>query len=99
MRTARRSSSSYEGLASGLRAFVTRRAQELIGLSLLAVAGLVAASLATWSVDDPSLNNATNSPVRNILGWPGAIVADSPCRSSVSAPSRPCCRSRSGAGG
>lgn len=76
MRTARRSSSSYEGLASGLRSFVARRAQELIGLSLLAVAGLVAASLATWSVDDPSLNNATDSPVRNLLGWPGAIVAD-----------------------
>ena len=65
MRTARRSSSSYDGLASALRAFVARRAQELIGLSLLAVAGLVAASLATWSVDDPSLNNATDSRVRN----------------------------------
>ena len=76
MRTARRSSSSYEGLASALRGFVARRAQELIGLSLLAIAGLVAASLATWSVDDPSLNNATDSPVHNILGWPGAIVAD-----------------------
>ncbi|KAB0268086.1 DNA translocase FtsK [Microvirga brassicacearum] len=76
MRTARRSSSSYDGLASALRAFVARRAQELIGLSLLAVAGLVAASLATWSVDDPSLNNATDSPIRNLLGWPGAIVAD-----------------------
>ena len=36
----------------------------------------MAASLATWSVDDPSLNNATNSPIRNLLGWPGAIVAD-----------------------
>ncbi len=76
MRTARRSSSSYDGLASALRSFVARRAQELIGLSLLAIAGLVAASLATWSVDDPSLNNATDSPVHNILGWPGAIVAD-----------------------
>ncbi|WP_210496363.1 DNA translocase FtsK [Microvirga antarctica] len=76
MRSARRSSSSYDGLASALRAFVARRAQELIGLTLLLVAGLVAASLATWSVDDPSLNNATDSPVRNILGWPGAIVAD-----------------------
>ena len=34
------------------------------------------AALATWSVDDPSLNNATDAPVRNMLGWPGAIVAD-----------------------
>ncbi|MCB8819182.1 DNA translocase FtsK [Microvirga rosea] len=76
MRTARRSSSSYDGLSSALRAFVARRAQEMIGLCLLVLAGAVAASLATWSVDDPSLNNATDAPIRNLLGWPGAIVAD-----------------------
>ncbi|QFU14990.1 FtsK/SpoIIIE family DNA translocase [Microvirga thermotolerans] len=76
MRTARRSSSAYDGLSSALRAFVARRAQEMIGLCLLVLAGAVAAALATWSVDDPSLNNATDAPVRNLLGWPGAIVAD-----------------------
>ncbi|MGO4572095.1 DNA translocase FtsK 4TM domain-containing protein, partial [Microvirga sp. 2TAF3] len=76
MRTARRSSSAYDGLSSALRAFVARRAQELIGLCLLALAGTIAASLATWSVDDPSLNNATDAAIRNVLGWPGAIVAD-----------------------
>lgn len=67
MRTARRSSSAYDGLSSALRAFLARRAQELIGLCLLVLAGAVAASLATWSVDDPSLNNATDAPVRNLL--------------------------------
>ncbi|NIX75501.1 DNA translocase FtsK [Microvirga terricola] len=77
MRTARRSShSTYDGLASALRAFFARRAQELIGLFLIALSGAVAVALATWSVDDPSLNNATDMPVRNTLGWPGAIVAD-----------------------
>ncbi|AWM88838.1 DNA translocase FtsK [Microvirga sp. 17 mud 1-3] len=76
MRTARRPSSAYDGLSSALRAFVARRAQEMIGLCLLVLAGAVAASLATWSVDDPSLNNATDAPVRNLLGWPGAIAAD-----------------------
>jgi S-DNA-T family DNA segregation ATPase FtsK/SpoIIIE len=33
-------------------------------------------ALATWSVEDPSLNNATDAPVRNLLGLPGAVVAD-----------------------
>src|SRR3712207_553117 len=76
MRAARRSSSAYDGLFSAFRAFLARRAQELTGLCLIAFAGAVAVALATWSVDDPSLNNATDLPVRNLLGWPGAIVAD-----------------------
>ncbi|HEY8383900.1 MAG TPA: DNA translocase FtsK [Microvirga sp.] len=76
MRTSRRSHSTYEGLSEALRAFLARRAQEITGLSLVALAVLVAVALATWSVDDPSLNNATDEPVRNALGWPGAIAAD-----------------------
>src|SRR3954470_13360002 len=77
MRTARRSSSSaYDGLFSGLRAFISRRTQELTGLCLLAIAGAAGGALAPWSVDDPSLNNATDLAVHNMLGWPGAIVAD-----------------------
>ena len=76
MRTARRSSSAYDGLFSAFRAFLARRAQELTGLCLIVGAGAVAVALGTWSVDDPSLNNATDLPVRNLLGWPGAIVAD-----------------------
>src|ERR687889_498497 len=76
MRTARRSSSAYDGLFSAFRAFLARRAQELTGLCLIAFAGAVAIALSTWAVDDPSLNNATDLPVRNLIGWPGAIVAD-----------------------
>ena len=33
-------------------------------------------ALATWSVQDPSLSHATDAPVRNLLGRPGAIFAD-----------------------
>ena len=33
--------------------FFTRRAEEILGLSLVAVAGLITTALATWSVDDP----------------------------------------------
>ena len=44
--------------------------------ALLGVAGIAALALATWSVQDPSLSHATNAPVRNMLGLPGAIGAD-----------------------
>src|SRR5205814_1443545 len=50
--------------------------RETTAEALLAVAGTVAAALATWSVQDPSLSHATNAPVRNMLGLPGAIGAD-----------------------
>ena len=45
---------------------------------LVFVAGACAAwlSLATWSVHDPSLNNATRVAPRNLLGGYGAVVAD-----------------------
>jgi S-DNA-T family DNA segregation ATPase FtsK/SpoIIIE len=33
-------------------------------------------ALGTWSVQDPSLSHATNAPVRNLLGTPGAVCAD-----------------------
>ncbi|MFL5058194.1 MAG: DNA translocase FtsK, partial [Microvirga sp.] len=75
MRTTRRSS-PYENFSEALRAFLKRRAAELCGLGLIGLAGVVTTALATWSVEDPSLNNATDATVRNLLGLPGAIVAD-----------------------
>jgi S-DNA-T family DNA segregation ATPase FtsK/SpoIIIE len=76
MRVTHRSRSAPDSLPDLLRAFVVRRTRELLGLGLLALAVLMAVALATWSVDDPSLNNATDAPVRNALGWPGAMMAD-----------------------
>jgi len=76
MRTIRRSSSLTENLSDAFRGFLARRAAELFGVALMAAAACLAAALATWSVDDPSLNHATDAPVRNILGAPGAIMAD-----------------------
>ncbi|HEX8164999.1 MAG TPA: DNA translocase FtsK 4TM domain-containing protein, partial [Beijerinckiaceae bacterium] len=75
MRTTRRSS-PYETLSEAAKAFLKRRAAELFGLSLIGLCGLATVALATWSVEDPSLNNATDAPVRNLLGAPGAVVAD-----------------------
>ena len=53
-----------------------RRLRELAGLALIALAFTGAAALATWSVQDPSLSHATSAPVRNIVGYQGAIAAD-----------------------
>jgi S-DNA-T family DNA segregation ATPase FtsK/SpoIIIE len=46
------------------------------GLLIATAACAAWASLATWSVHDPSLNNATRAAPRNLLGGWGAVVAD-----------------------
>jgi S-DNA-T family DNA segregation ATPase FtsK/SpoIIIE len=76
MRTIRRSSSLMDRLPDPVREFLSRRASELTGLGLLGLIVAVAVALATWSVDDPSINNATSGAVRNWLGRPGAMTAD-----------------------
>jgi DNA segregation ATPase FtsK/SpoIIIE, S-DNA-T family len=67
---------SLSFLSDAVRDALRRRLRELSGLALIVLATLVALALSTWSVQDPSLSHATNAPVRNILGVPGAIVAD-----------------------
>ena len=59
-----------------IREMLARRLRELAGLGLIALAAVAAVALATWSVQDPSLSHATSKPVRNLLGYPGAITAD-----------------------
>ncbi len=58
------------------RDILRRRLSEIAGLVLTTVAFLAAVALASWSVQDPSLSNAAQTPVRNLLGMPGAIFAD-----------------------
>ncbi|TMJ90739.1 MAG: cell division protein FtsK [Alphaproteobacteria bacterium] len=67
---------SLNFLPDAMRDALRRRLRELGGAALIVLAVVLALALATWSVQDPSLNHATNSPVRNLLGVPGAIVAD-----------------------
>ena len=57
-------------------AVMRRRLREIGGVVLIALAGMTALALATWSVDDPSLSHATDAHVHNLLGRPGAIAAD-----------------------
>src|SRR5262245_37889116 len=63
-------------LTDDARDLVSRRIREVGGLLLMALAVMAGLALATWSVKDPSLSHATSAPVRNMLGVPGAIVAD-----------------------
>ena len=59
-----------------MRAALKRRARECGGIALITLAVIMAVALASWSVQDPSFSHATNAPVRNLLGAPGAIGAD-----------------------
>jgi len=67
---------TFDHIPEPLRTFTARRVAELSGLVL--IVSVIAAGLAmmSWSVLDPSFNHATSAPVRNLLGSPGAIVAD-----------------------
>jgi S-DNA-T family DNA segregation ATPase FtsK/SpoIIIE len=76
MPTSRRLSSPLAEASELLREFLGRRAAELTGFALVTGAAAMALALATWSVDDPSLNHATRGAIRNWLGFPGAVMAD-----------------------
>ncbi|WP_442753438.1 DNA translocase FtsK [Methylocystis sp. JAN1] len=59
-----------------VREFSARRFAEAIGATMVASAGATTLALVSWSAHDPSLNHATGGHVRNVLGHPGAVVAD-----------------------
>ena len=63
-------------ISEHFRDIVRRRVRELAGLAFLTLALLGAIALATWSVQDPSLSHATQKPIHNLLGLPGAIFSD-----------------------
>jgi S-DNA-T family DNA segregation ATPase FtsK/SpoIIIE len=63
-------------LPASIREALARRLRELAGLGLIALSGVAAAALMTWSVQDPSLSHATSRAIRNIVGYPGSIGAD-----------------------
>jgi S-DNA-T family DNA segregation ATPase FtsK/SpoIIIE len=68
--------SSIDQIPDPVRDFLGKRLAELAGLIVLAFTTALALAFLTWSVQDPSLNHATSAPVRNLMGSPGAIVAD-----------------------
>ena len=60
----------------GLRGFLHRQMTRLSGLASLAAVGFCLAALGTWNVADPSFSHATDNPVTNAMGYPGAVVSD-----------------------
>jgi S-DNA-T family DNA segregation ATPase FtsK/SpoIIIE len=76
MPTIDRSLDAVAFVSEHFRDILRRRISELAGLALITVALLAAIALATWSVQDPSLSHATQTPVRNLLGLPGAVFSD-----------------------
>src|SRR3954469_22144959 len=67
---------SFAAVSDHVSDVMRRRLRELAGLGMIGLAFTGATALATWSVQDPSLSHATNAPVRNMVGWQGAIAAD-----------------------
>ncbi|EIZ86532.1 cell division protein FtsK, partial [Methylobacterium sp. GXF4] len=76
MRSLRRPASPYDTYVDSVRPFLGKRLTELGGFVLFTGAVALTVALATWSIDDPSLNHATDHPAHNVLGQPGAVVAD-----------------------
>ncbi|MEP3045388.1 MAG: DNA translocase FtsK [Roseibium sp.] len=72
----RRASVDLLDTESPFKRFLRRNLAGAAGLGIISLAAMLAAALATWSVNDPSFNHATDGPVRNALGVPGAIVSD-----------------------
>jgi S-DNA-T family DNA segregation ATPase FtsK/SpoIIIE len=76
MRAADRSLDIITFVSEHFRDIIRRRLSELAGLALISLSVLGAIALATWSIQDPSLSHATQKPIHNLLGFPGAIFAD-----------------------
>ena len=63
-------------LPEGTGALVRRRLLDLAGIFLVIVGLALLLACLTFSVADPSLNRATEAPPGNLLGAPGAVIAD-----------------------
>src|SRR5579871_3758292 len=63
-------------VSRGVHIFLRRRWEELLGLFLIALGAAYLTALLTASASDPSLNLAVDGPVHNMMGLPGAYIAD-----------------------
>jgi DNA segregation ATPase FtsK/SpoIIIE, S-DNA-T family len=76
MASADRSLDVVAFVSEHFRDILRRRLSEAAGLALITLALLGVIALSTWSVQDPSLSHATQTPIQNLLGYPGAIFSD-----------------------
>ncbi len=68
--------SRFDFIPESVRLAARRRSRQAVGLAVIGVGLVALVALGTWSATDPSFSNATNSQVQNLLGRPGAILAD-----------------------
>ena len=76
MRLSRSRQAEFDEVSGHLKLFFGRRLSEIIGIGLIVIAICIALALISWSVQDPSFNQAVNRPVSNLLGRPGAMLSD-----------------------
>ncbi|GHC73998.1 FtsK/SpoIIIE family DNA translocase [Limoniibacter endophyticus] len=67
---------AHDETGYGIKAFFLRQAGRLSGLGLFGLIALGVASLGTWNVADPSFSHATDNPISNAVGYPGAVFSD-----------------------
>ena len=60
----------------GVRTFLRRRLEEVVGITVLMAGLALAIALITFDAADPSFNRASDGPAQNLAGVPGAYVAD-----------------------
>jgi len=66
----------FDIVPDSLRRAVGRRSREIAGAAMMGASIAALVALASWNAGDPSLSNATGGVVHNLLGRPGAIIAD-----------------------
>lgn len=71
-----RSHSRHTLLPSSITAFLKRRLGQFIGFFMICLGVAFAAILVTFHSSDPSWNLAIDGPAKNILAFPGAVLAD-----------------------
>jgi S-DNA-T family DNA segregation ATPase FtsK/SpoIIIE len=59
-----------------VKAAIRRRMAELLALVLVLGGMALALALGTYAPGDPSFSTATSRPTANLMGWPGAHIAD-----------------------
>ena len=60
----------------GVQLFLRRQVGRMSGLALVAGVAFGLGALGTWNVADPSFSHATDNPVTNAMGYPGAVFSD-----------------------
>jgi S-DNA-T family DNA segregation ATPase FtsK/SpoIIIE len=75
-RTMGRTRRRDRSLAAGMADLLRRQVEFFAGLLLWALSAFMLFSLATWNAGDPSWSYAADAPVRNAMGYPGAILSD-----------------------